>query len=91
MVSEVEILGKKYAIRSDTEDTFTRETAELVNAKMRELMSKGPMMGPEKVAVITAMNLAGELLKTKHSHQKLQSSVRKKTKNLIQLIDQRLK
>jgi cell division protein ZapA (FtsZ GTPase activity inhibitor) len=85
--TEVKILGKTYSIRSEFDERFTSETADLVNSRMRELMGKMGPVAPEKVAVLTAMNLAGELLRTKRDEEDRRTHLRQKTSQIIKLID----
>ena len=70
MATEVKILGKTYAVRSDYDSSFTNETAKLVDTRMRELMGKTGPIAAEKVAVLTALNFAGELLRTQNDTAK---------------------
>lgn len=84
---EVRILGKPYAIRSDVDADFTNSTADLVNDKMRELAGRAGGAGTEKVAVLAAMNLAGELLRLKSENAGLKEKLQKKTKKILDLID----
>ena len=65
MSNEIRILGKSYAVRSDFDDRFMQETANLVDQKMRELVSKSGTLSTERVAVLAAMNFAGQMLKEK--------------------------
>jgi cell division protein ZapA (FtsZ GTPase activity inhibitor) len=85
--TEVKILGKTYSIRSEYDDRFTNETAELVNSRMRELMGKMGPVAPEKIAVLTAMNLAGEILRTRREDEDRLTHLRQKTSQIIKLID----
>jgi cell division protein ZapA len=84
---EIKILGKTYSIRSDYDERFTAQTAELVNGKMRELAGK---MGPnaaEKIAVLAAMNFAGELLKLRREEESRRTLLKQRTSLAIKLID----
>jgi cell division protein ZapA (FtsZ GTPase activity inhibitor) len=85
--TEVKILGKTYSIRSEYDDRFTNQTAELVNHRMRELMGKMGPVAPEKIAVLTAMNLAGELLRNRREEEDRRANLRQKTGNILKLID----
>jgi len=87
--AEVQILGKTYSIRSDQDPQFMTETADYLNMKMRELSGKAGTIPSEKVAVLTAMNLAGELLKLRKQHDKIRKEIKAKTEKLIHLIDKK--
>jgi cell division protein ZapA (FtsZ GTPase activity inhibitor) len=87
--TEVKILGKSYSIRSEFDDRFTSETADLVNSRMRELMGKMGPVAPEKIAVLTAMNLAGELLRTRREGEGRRADLLERTEKILALIDSR--
>lgn len=87
MSTEVKILGKTYSIRSEFDERFTSETAEMVNSRMRELMGKMGPVAPEKVAVLTAMNLAGELLRARRDEESRRTRLVQKTGQILKLID----
>jgi len=62
----VEIAGKRYSFVSDVDKELTKDIAELVDKKMKEVgdaleHSKDPL----KVAVLSAMTFAGELYEYK--------------------------
>ncbi len=84
---EIKILGKTYSIRSEYDDRFTNQTAELVNGKMRELVGKMGPVATEKVAVLAAMNFAGELLRFRREEEDRRTTLRQKTSAIIKLID----
>lgn len=84
--TEIRILGKTYSVRSELDPTFTVETADLVNSKMRELSGKARTLPTEKIAVLTAMNLAGELLRIKRHQDGLKQSLKSKTERLLKLL-----
>jgi cell division protein ZapA len=88
--TEVRILGKNYSVRSEFDDRFTNETAELVNARVRELIQKMGPISTEKIAVLAAMNFAGELLKAQREAEEQRKFLIAKTEKLIKLIDSQL-
>ena len=90
MNNEITILGKSYAIRSDVDDRFMQETASLVDQKMRELLSKSGSLSTERVAILTAMNFAGQYLREQHSSFHQKDSFQKTVKKLLDLIDSSL-
>jgi cell division protein ZapA (FtsZ GTPase activity inhibitor) len=88
--TEVKILGKTYTVRSEFDPSFTTKTADFVDSKMRELTGKAGLAPTEKIAVLTAMNLAGELLRVKKRESALREELKSKTKKLIKLINSHL-
>lgn len=59
----VTILDKEYlvACRENERDAL-RHTVDYLNAKMRELRDSGKVIGSERIAVMTALNIAHEFL-----------------------------
>jgi cell division protein ZapA len=84
---EIKILGKTYSIRSEFDERFMNQTADLVNGKMRELSTKVGPVAAEKIAVLAAMNFAGELLKLRREEEDRRMLLRQKASQVIKLID----
>lgn len=96
---EVNIFGERFVIRGDAETGYISEVARLVDRRMRELNSQHKNLSKYKIAILTAINLADEVLQ-----EKLQSENRPadedqnqkdeiilhKTRQLITLLDEGL-
>lgn len=82
----VHILGREYALRVQEEDeSFTREMASFVNARMEEFRDAHPEQAELTTAVITALALAEEL----HANEKEQNGDAKALNDeLARLADQ---
>jgi cell division protein ZapA len=61
----VVIFGSEYSIKSDADTTTTKEIAQYVNAKMADIHQSLAYRDHMKVAVLSALNIAGELFETK--------------------------
>ena len=88
--TEVMILGQRYAMKSEYDPAFVAETAELVNSHMRRIMDRTSTISSIKVAVLAAMNIAGEYLKIKRERDELKKEVEIRTGNVIRIIDEQL-
>ena len=84
---EVNILGKTYAFKSEFDQTFMNETAKLVNSRMEDIAGKTGIVTSEKIAVLAAMNLAGELLNVKQQNESLKSSVKSTSQNVLKIVN----
>ncbi len=63
----VRILEKEYHIACPAEEKADLlESAEFLNAKMREIRDGGKVVGLDRIAVIAALNLANELLRMRN-------------------------
>src|SRR5690606_41378849 len=62
----VRILEKEYQVSCPAnERTDLLDSAEILNAKMREIRDSGKVVGLERIAVMAALNMANELLHAK--------------------------
>ena len=58
----VKIYGDEYSIKGDVDIETTKKVAEYVNSKMEEIQASVASREKLKIAVLSAMNIAGELL-----------------------------
>ncbi len=88
--TEIKILGKTYTVRSEFNASFAGEAADLVNSQMREIMDK---MGPcaiEKIAILAAMNIAGDLLRERAMEMEREGAIKQKAERILKLIESHL-
>ena len=56
------IMGKEYKIAcSEEEQNALLESAQLLDGKMHEIRDTGKVIGPDRIAVMAALNIAHEL------------------------------
>ena len=61
----ISILDKDYKVACPVgEQSALLESARFLDHKMREVRDSGNIMGSERIAVITALNMANDLLRT---------------------------
>ena len=61
----IKILEKEYQISCPaTERGALLDSAELLNAKMREIRDTGKVIGLDRIAVMAALNMANDLLRS---------------------------
>ena len=61
----VVIFGSEYSIKGDVDVETTRQIARYVNAKMVEIHENTASRDNVKIAVLSALNIAGELFELK--------------------------
>jgi len=66
----VTIYGDEYSIKGDTDSETTKKIAEYVNLKISEVQSHIASRDRIKVAVLSAMNIAAELMGYKEKCEK---------------------
>ncbi|MEE3197059.1 MAG: cell division protein ZapA [Pseudomonadota bacterium] len=87
----VRILEKEYQIACPAgEKANLVASAELLNSKMREIRDSGKVVGLDRVAVMAALNLADELLKTQGQDEKLRNIVGLRIKAMRDQLDSAL-
>ena len=72
----VRILDKEYFIVCPPEERKDlQQSADYLNAKMREIRDTGKVVGIDRIAVIAALNMANELVKLRASEQQIANGV----------------
>jgi cell division protein ZapA len=84
----IQILDKEYLISCSEEERDQLHTAaEFLNGKLLELKGSGKVIGAERIAVMTALNFASELLKYKRENSDYTDQVDRTVKRLYSKID----
>ena len=79
----ISILDKDYKVACPPgEQSALLESAKFLDSKMREVRDTGNIMGSERIAVITALNIAAELLKSGNLDQELGRELPPRLKDL---------
>jgi cell division protein ZapA len=87
----VKILEKEYQIGCAPEDRAALlESAEMLNAKMREIRDGGRVVGLERIAVMAALNLANELLRSRGRGDSLETKARARVKAMRERVESAL-
>jgi cell division protein ZapA len=87
---EIKILGQTYTVKTDAEEDYIQEVARYVNEKMDEVLKKTRSVSTLNVAILTALNIADDLLKEKEKRIGLLQEVEIKSKDLAEKIDLRI-
>jgi len=83
----VKVFGRDYRLRSDESEESVQRIASYVDEKMQELAASIHSPDPLGVAVLTAMNVAGELLPSKEDRQATAGITAERVRRLISLVD----
>jgi cell division protein ZapA len=87
---EIKVFGQTYTVKSDAEEDHIQEVARYVNEKMEDVLKKTRSISSLNVAILTALNLADDLLKEKEKRAALLQEIEKKSKELTEKIDLRI-
>src|SRR3977135_619652 len=87
----VRIMEKEYVIACPYEErTALLDSAEFLNARMREVRDSGKVVGLDRIAVMVALNLANEYLRLKNREAKLEGDASARVKNLRERVENQL-
>jgi cell division protein ZapA len=87
---EIKVFGQTYTVKSDAEEDHIQEVARYVNEKMDDVLKKTRSISSLNVAILTALNLADDLLKEKEKRAALLREIERKSKELTEKIDLRI-
>jgi len=86
----VHILGKSYSVKCpQNKAQQLQDASEYVDQKMREMRDSGKVIGTDRIAIITALNIAYELLNLKEDQN--QDNKINEIANRIASIQERIK
>ena len=75
----VTILEKEYQISCPADERKSLiDSAEMLNAKMREIRDSGKVVGLDRIAVMAALNMASELIGARNTEDALETDAKGK-------------
>jgi len=89
-VVKVVIFGEEYSVRGSDDPEYIFSVANYLDKKMHEIASKNKNMPPTRIAVLTALNLAGELFDEQKKNAENKSEVENRAKTILELLDSRI-
>ena len=79
----ISILDKDYKVACPPgEQSALLESARFLDSKMREIRDSGTILGSERIAVITALNMANDLLRTSNLDKEIGAELPPRLKDL---------
>ncbi|MCK5521452.1 MAG: cell division protein ZapA [Candidatus Marinimicrobia bacterium] len=87
----VNIYGEDYNIRGKAESAFIEKVADYVDNKMQEIGANiASTSATHRIAILAAMNIAGELFQTLDEKKIILNTVNEKSEKLITAIEESL-
>jgi cell division protein ZapA len=84
----VRILDKEYQVACPaSERTNLLDSAEILNAKMREIRDGGRVVGLDRIAVMAALNMANDLIRANARDQDLEGGISNRLKIISDRVD----
>jgi cell division protein ZapA len=84
---EIRVFGQTYTVKTDAEEDYIQDVAKYVNEKMEEVLKKTKSVSSLNVAILTALNIADDLLKEKEKRIALLREVEAKSGDLVEKIE----
>jgi len=84
---DVEILGQRYAIRSEAPPDYVRQLVAYVEKRVQEIRGDSPGQDATKVLVLTALDITDELFRLRDEQGKGDIDVTARLGQLIKLLD----
>lgn len=88
--AEIKVFGQTYTVKTDAEEDHIQEVARYVNEKMEEVTKKTRSVSTLNVAILTALNIADDLIKEKEKRAAILREIEGKSKDLADKIDIRI-
>jgi cell division protein ZapA len=84
----VRLLDRQYEVACPAEErSDLLDSAEYLDAKMREVRDTGKVVGLDRIAVISALNIANELIKLKQQGSSVDGDVGSRLKALRERVE----
>lgn len=84
---EIKVFGQTYVVKTDADEGHIQEVARYVNEKMNEVVKKSRSVSTLNVAILTALNIADDLLREREYRITLLRELEIKSKDLAEKID----
>jgi len=84
---EIKVFNQTYTVKTDAAESHIQEVARYVNEKMEEVLKKTKSVSSLNVAILTALNIADDLLREKAKRITLLQEVEMRSKDLAEKIE----
>ena len=88
---EVEIFGQTFRVAADAADpTYIHRLSAYVDERMQTIARSATSASFNRIAILTALNIADDLLKLQDQHNHAAQVLHDKTENLLSLLQQQV-
>ena len=84
---EIKVFGQVYTVKTDEGEDHIQKVAQSVNEKMEEVTKNTKSVSTLNVAILTALNLADDLIRERRKRLALLEEVERKSKDLVEKIN----
>ena len=86
-LTQVDIFGQSYTLRSDDDSAYIQELASFVDGRMREIADSSSTVDSLKVAILAALNVADELHQLRREAEKQRMDLAVRTAEWERMLD----
>jgi cell division protein ZapA len=86
--TSVHIFDETYRIASHLDADMTRQVADFVDTKMREIEARASHLSKSRIAVLAAMEMAADLLQIRQEREEMLRQTHDQIKKLSELVEQ---
>jgi len=86
----VKIFGNEYVLKGDADPEYVQQVAEFVNDRMNEVARSSAMASTAKVAILAAINIADELLRSQEGSIQSMAMLEDRSAQIVRLLKQEL-
>ena len=83
---EFDILGQKIVIKDQAEAELASVAINLVNEKLNELQAQKPLLGPQQIAILALLEIAGNMVKDRQMIDQYREELDRKCTSLMREI-----
>ncbi len=87
---EIKVFGQVYTVKTDADEGHIQRVAQYVNEKMDEVIKNTKSVSSLNVAILTALNVADDLMREKEKRQALLQQIERKSKDLVEKINKNI-
>ena len=84
--TRVDIFGSEYTVKGKESPEYIKEIADYVNKKMENLSKKSALISPQKIAILSAVNITEEYFKLKSEKHVSKGLVREKSRSIYKQV-----
>jgi len=85
---DVEILGQRYAIRSEAPPDYVRQLVAYLEKRVGELKGSAAGQDPTRFLVLAALDITDELFRLREDRSKAEGDATARVRALLELLDQ---
>lgn len=82
-VRQIQIMGREFKIRSDSDPEYLSEVAAYVDSKIEDISTGQRHVAVQNVVLLAALNMADELFRIREAHEALRENIRAQSRELL--------